>query len=200
MSLSHFSRTATLLPDPEKTEERTCDSIDKLPISDAFREAFRWHPGGVALITADPGDGPVALTATSVTSVSVHPPVLMFSVSRHSSSGPSLKRAQSMVIHFLSAQEIDLAQLGATSGINRFADMQAWTRLSAGEPVFRKAELWLKVAVLRRVDVVGSTIIICQATDHNLDSGCLEGTRGSLAYMDRTWHALDNDSAHVPRL
>ena len=33
-----------------------------------FKTVFRGHPGGVAVITADSPDGPVALTATSVAS------------------------------------------------------------------------------------------------------------------------------------
>jgi flavin reductase (DIM6/NTAB) family NADH-FMN oxidoreductase RutF len=40
---------------------------------DEFKALFRGHPGGVAVITADAGDGPVALTATSVASVSADP-------------------------------------------------------------------------------------------------------------------------------
>ena len=34
--------------------------------ADEFKAAFRNHPGGVAVITADAGNGPVGLTATSV--------------------------------------------------------------------------------------------------------------------------------------
>lgn len=39
-----------------------------------FRAIFRGHPDGVSLITADAGDSPVAVTATSVASISVDPP------------------------------------------------------------------------------------------------------------------------------
>jgi hypothetical protein len=38
--------------------------------ADEFKSAFRNHPAGVAVITADAGYGPVGLTATSVISVS----------------------------------------------------------------------------------------------------------------------------------
>ncbi|WP_330257525.1 flavin reductase family protein [Nocardia sp. NBC_00565] len=60
--------------------------------AEQFRSAFRGHPGGVSLITADTGR-PVALTATSVASVSVDPPALTFSVSEQSSSAPTLRQA-----------------------------------------------------------------------------------------------------------
>ncbi|GAA5201604.1 hypothetical protein GCM10025773_22400 [Microbacterium jejuense] len=38
--------------------------------SDDFRSLFRGHPSGVAVITATCSEGPVALTASSVASVS----------------------------------------------------------------------------------------------------------------------------------
>nr|WP_091424221.1 flavin reductase [Arthrobacter sp. OV608] len=60
---------------------------------DQFRAAFRNHPGGVAVVTADAGDGPVGLTATYVISASVEPNMLAFSVSELSSSTPTIRLA-----------------------------------------------------------------------------------------------------------
>jgi hypothetical protein len=54
--------------------------IAAAPLEDAFRDAFRHHPAGVAVI-ADPGDGPAALTARSLISVSADPPTVAFSLS-----------------------------------------------------------------------------------------------------------------------
>ena len=88
-----------------------------------FTAAFRAHPAGVALVTADAGGGPVALTATSVASVSADPPMLMFSVSDASSSSPTIAVADTVVVHLLRAEQLHLAKLGATSGIDRFADV-----------------------------------------------------------------------------
>lgn len=59
------------MPASEVTESAT----PSLPADD-FKAIFRGHPGGVSLITTDAGDGPVALTATSVASISVDPPLL----------------------------------------------------------------------------------------------------------------------------
>ena len=49
-------------------------ALDQTTLTDRFVTAFRNHPAGVALVTADPGDGPVAMTATSVCSVDANPP------------------------------------------------------------------------------------------------------------------------------
>ncbi len=55
-------------------------SDDHLSV-EAFRHAFRHHPAGVAVVTADAGDGPAAMTVSSVASVEVDPPTLVFSAS-----------------------------------------------------------------------------------------------------------------------
>src|SRR5690625_4005194 len=98
-------------------------------LTQQFIAAFRNHPAGVALVTADAGAGPVAMTATSVCSVDADPPTVAFSASTRSSSTPTLLRASTVVVHLLSARQLDLAQLGATSGVDRFADTSLWQRL-----------------------------------------------------------------------
>jgi len=83
-----------------------------------FRAAFRNHAAGVAIVTADPGDGPVGMTATSVFSVSATPPLLVFSVSELSSATPGILAADSVVVHLLGADQTELAKRFATSGID----------------------------------------------------------------------------------
>ena len=66
------------------TSPRELADLSLLPSGltpESFKTAFRNHPAGVAVITANSPDGPVALTATSVVSVSAEPPVLIFSLS-----------------------------------------------------------------------------------------------------------------------
>src|SRR5690606_6346542 len=85
--------------------EHTVETTHGYPefTGDDYKAVFRHHPGGVALITAVGPDGPVALTATSVASVSAEPPLLVFSVSAMSSSLPALKVAETVIVHFLGA-------------------------------------------------------------------------------------------------
>jgi flavin reductase (DIM6/NTAB) family NADH-FMN oxidoreductase RutF len=71
-----------------------------------------------------------------VSSVSADPPLLTFSISALSSASTTLQRADTVVVHLLDADDLDLARLGATSGVDRFADRAAWSRLATGEPVF----------------------------------------------------------------
>ena len=102
--------------------------------ADDFKTLFRGQPGGVAVITADDGTGPVALTATSVASVSVDPPLLVFSVSALSSAAATILKASTVVVHLLDGDDLGVARLASTSGVDRFADTSAWSRLTTGEP------------------------------------------------------------------
>lgn len=162
--------------------------------ADDFASVFRGHPGGVAFITADPGTGPVALTATSVASVSVDPPLLMFSLSSRSSAAGAISASESIVVHLLDEHDVDLAKRGATSGADRFADTTAWARLATGEPVFPGVRAWVRCAIVNRLDAGGSTVVTARALQHHVsrEAGAAEG--GALVYHNRTWHRLGDHS------
>lgn len=189
------------LPTPAPTSLRTAAHASETPrgphafgaslSADEFKALFRGHPGGVAVITADAGDGPVALTATSVSSVSADPPLLIFSISARSSAATTLARADTVIVHLLDAHDLPLAQLGATSGVDRFADTSAWARLLTGEPVYRGVRAWVRCAVIGRMDAGGSTVIAAHALQSRLERDVDPGASGdALVYHNRTWHRL----------
>lgn len=173
---------------------------DDTPVlsADEFKAAFRTHPAGVAVITADDGTGPVGLTATSVFSVSADPPLLVFSLSATSSSTPTLTRASTVVVHLLTADQLHLAVLCATSGIDRFADTSIWSRLPTGEPYFVEAPVWIRGRVVDRMEAGGSTVLAVEALEAQTpERGSPEADAGRLrplVYHNRTWHVLSDDS------
>lgn len=163
--------------------------------ADEFKGLFRGHPGGVAVITAQGPDGPVALTATSVSSVSVDPPLLIFSISALSSASPTISAAETVVVHLLDANDLHVAKLGATSGVDRFADDRQWTRLASGEPVYLGVRGWVRCAVVSRMDAGGSTVIAGHALQANVDRDVAAGEAGdALVYHNRSWHRLGDHS------
>lgn len=162
---------------------------------DEFKALFRGHPGGVAVITADAGDGPVALTATSVVSVSAEPPLLVFSISARSSASDVLSRAETVVVHLLDARDIDVAKLGATGGMDRFAQTHLWSRLSTGEPVYSDVRAWVRCAVINRMDAGSATVIAAHALQSHIERDVHPGEPGdALVYHNRTWHRLGEHS------
>ncbi|KAA9133622.1 flavin reductase family protein [Microbacterium caowuchunii] len=166
---------------------------------DDFRYAFRAHPAGVAIVTADDGSGPVAMTVSSVASVSMDPPTLVFSASALSSSTPTITRVDTLVVHLLSAQDVELAKLCAQSGSERFGPLVDWRRLPTGEPYYPDAH-WLRGKVTQHVAVNGATLLIVEALEGKPRS---EGPRSEptpLVYHSRKWHTLGERSVMPERV
>ena len=174
-------------------------SDQELRNADRFISAFRHPPAGVAVITPDVGDGPVAQTATTVSSQSAAPPMIMFSASERSSSTPTIRQAETVVVHLLDEADLELARLGATSGIDRFADTSLWDRLPTGETRFHAAAAWLRCRVVDVIEISGSYVVIAEVLHaggrNTVDE--VAGTNRPLVYHARAWHALD-ESTVIP--
>lgn len=155
--------------------------------SEEFKTAFRNHPAGVAVITAATPEGPVALTATSVVSVSAEPPVLIFSLSALSSATAGIRAAETIVVHLLADKDLPVARLCSTSGVDRFADPMTWSPLTTGEPLFHGVESWLRCRIVDRMDAGGSTVVAAQALQAST-AGSAEIS--PLVYHNRGWHHL----------
>lgn len=163
--------------------------------ADDFRFAFRGHPAGVGIVTADSGDGPVAMTVSSLFSVGLEPPTLVFSASALSSATPTILNAETVVVHMVGADQVELAKLGATSGAERFGDDVEWGRLPTGEPYYPGANAWLRGRVAQVVPAGGSNIIVVEAIEakpRDTDEPVTDVT--PLVYHNRTWHAIGEHS------
>lgn len=163
------------------------------PMTNAFREAFRRHPAGVAVITADPGDRPVAMTVSSLISVSATPPVVAFSLSTRSASSEPLLRSETMVIHLLRFTDIDLAQLCASSGADRFAPEISWERLPTGEPRYTGVSTWFRARRLGLLPIEGATLVAAELLEGEAQSMEDPPEAHSLVYLDRRWHRLHQE-------
>jgi flavin reductase (DIM6/NTAB) family NADH-FMN oxidoreductase RutF len=89
-----------------------------------FRTAAGQFLTGVTVITTVDADRvPSGLTANSFTSVSLHPPMLLFCLGRDSTNLEAFEAGNGFVVHVLSAAQQDIAQRFATKGIDRFEDV-----------------------------------------------------------------------------
>ena len=92
-----------------------------------FRAALGLFATGVTIVTARAEDGtPVGLTANSFNSVSMTPPLVLWSLGLQAGSMPVFRTCSHYAIHILAAEQRELAERFATRGIDRFADL-AWT-------------------------------------------------------------------------
>lgn len=73
-----------------------------------LRDAFGRFATGVTVVTAMSEDGPVGITANSFTSVSLDPPMVLWSPSKTSRRFPYFDAAQYYAIHVLGADQEEL--------------------------------------------------------------------------------------------
>jgi flavin reductase (DIM6/NTAB) family NADH-FMN oxidoreductase RutF len=149
-----------------------------------FRQVFRRHAAGVAVVTADAGRGPAGVTVTSLASLSAEPPLLSFGISATASTWPHLRDADTAVVHLLGAAHAELARTFATSGVDRFATPTRWRRLPTGEPVLDGAA-WLRISLEHRHPAGGSHLVIGRVEEVGLAE-----PGGPLLYHDGSYHAL----------
>ncbi len=162
-----------------------------------FKLAFRNHPAGIAVVTADAGHGPVAMTVSSVFSVSAEPPLLVFSASAMSSATQTFREAETVVVHLLGADQLELAKLGATSGVDRFEGV-AWESLPTGEPVYSEVHTWIRGRVVNKLQAGSSTVFLIEALEsQSPEEGSPEldaAMAHPLVFHNRTWHSLSENT------
>jgi len=143
------------------TTEDHADLPPTAPLApDAFRTLLRRLAATVVVVTAD-SYPPVGFTATSFTSVSLHPPLVSFCVDRSSSSWPAIRAARHVGIHLLSQRQEDVARRFAARGVDRFDGVE-WHRGPHGVALLADPLVWLVCRVAGRVDAGDHTIVLSE--------------------------------------
>ncbi len=157
-------RNITISPGAERMHAvtDTAPSTPEISGADALKLAFRDHPAGVSLITADTLDGPVGLTASSVSSVGIDPPAISFSVTRATGSAGGILGADTYLVHLLDARHAALARTFAVSGTERFTAEQGWQTLPTGEPHLPNTRVALRARTLHSLQVGSSVIVVAE--------------------------------------
>ena len=117
-----------------------------VPYASQFRSALGMFATGVTIITARAADGSlVGLTANSFNSVSLSPPLVLWSLARQAGSLPVFSRGSHYAINILAAEQKDLAQRFATRDIDRFAGLK-FRDGAGGAPVLDGVAAWFECA------------------------------------------------------
>jgi len=89
-----------------------------------FRKAMGCYATGVTVITAlSPEGKPVGMTVNSFNSVSLDPPLVLFSLDRKATHFADFMAAQHFAVHILSETQQALSRTFSTQGIDRWAGL-----------------------------------------------------------------------------
>jgi 4-hydroxyphenylacetate 3-hydroxylase, reductase component len=91
----------------------------------AFRQSLGQFATGVAIITANAKGQSVGVTVNSFSSVSLDPPLVLWSIAKTSKSHQVFMEAGRFVIHVLTADQMELASRFARSGPEKFAGLKS---------------------------------------------------------------------------
>ena len=105
------------------------------PTPEEIKAFHRKFVTGVTIVTARAADGtPVGLTANSFNSVSLTPPLVLWSLSLQAGSMAAFATGSHYAIHILAAEQRELAERFATRGADRFAGLD-WRPGIGGVPL-----------------------------------------------------------------
>ena len=125
----------------------TTEAADDALTTPALRAALGRFATGVTIITCQDGDGqPVGLTANSFTSLSLDPPLVLWSLRQASSSMTAFKAARHFAVNVLAETQVDLSRRFASSLDDKFAD-GGWSTGVGGAPVLTGSAAVFECAV-----------------------------------------------------
>ena len=111
-----------------------------------FRQALSQFATGVTVVTMVGADGKlVGLTATSFNSVSLQPPLVLWSLGQSASSLAAFTAGAHYVINVLAADQVDLARRFGTRVQDRFEGV-ALDLSATGQPILHGAVAWFECA------------------------------------------------------
>jgi flavin reductase (DIM6/NTAB) family NADH-FMN oxidoreductase RutF len=103
--------------------------------SQQFRAALGMFATGVTIVTARDASGlPIGITANSFNSVSLAPPLVLWSLARAAGSMPHFSRGSHYAIHILAADQRELAERFSRRSSDRFAGV-SFREGTAGAPI-----------------------------------------------------------------
>jgi flavin reductase (DIM6/NTAB) family NADH-FMN oxidoreductase RutF len=154
-------------PDPEPDRALPSIALAARDVA-AFKQAFRRHAAGVAIVTAVRTDGkPVGFTATSLASLAAVPPLASFNMARTASAWPAIAETDYVVIHMLGARNRAVAELMAADNSLRFVGKH-WKPGPHGIPIINDVTGWMLGRIVERVPVHNNAVVVVQIEDGEL--------------------------------
>jgi len=125
-----------------------------------FKEMFRRHAAGVAIITANYNGVPYGFTATSVASLSAKPPRFTFNMARTSSSWPAVANSAYIGVHMLGLENQELAERFARAR-NRF-EGDHWALGPHEVPILKDVSGWLIGKIQMRLSFENNAVVVVE--------------------------------------
>lgn len=150
-----------------------------------FRQTCARFPTGVTILTVLDAEGaPRGMTASSFTSVSLDPPLVLVCVDHRATVMEHLRRCEHFGINILSEGQHELSARFARRGEDRFEAVE-WHPGHHGVPLIPGVLAWFECAIRRMVDAGDHAILIAEVLRAEYRDG------RPLVYFGSRYHKLD---------
>ncbi len=150
-----------------------------------FRDVLGLFCSGVTVVASVSDGEPVGMTCQSFSSVSLDPPLVMFSPAKTSRAWPLMQRAGFFCVNILAADQAEISNGMATKGVDKY-DGVGWSTATTGAPVID--------GVLGYIDCTVHQVV--EAGDHYIVIGRVK----ELAFGDRREDQADGSAQVDPLL
>src|SRR5689334_22115515 len=124
-----------------------------------FRDVLGLFCSGVTVVTSVSDGAPVGMTCQSFSSVSLEPPLVMFSPAKTSRAWPLMRRAGYFCVNILAADQAEISNGMATKGQDKFHGVP-WRTASTGAPVLDGVLGYIDCTVQQVVEAGDHYIVI----------------------------------------
>lgn len=129
-----------------------------------FRDVLGRFASGVTVVTSLSNGEPVGMTAQSFTSVSLHPPLVLFCPAKTSQAWPSMQRAGFFCVNLLSEGQDEISNQFARRGTEKFAGI-GWKPASTGAPLLDGVLGWVDCTVYAVHEAGDHYVVLGQVQD-----------------------------------
>jgi len=129
---------------------------------DRYRLVLGHLPTGVTVVTANGPGGPVGMSANSVTSVSLEPPMILFCPAKSSTTWPEIRDSGRFCVNVFASHHEETSRRFSARGVDRFAGV-SWYRRPAG-PALEDAVAWIECTI-DAVHEAGDHLIVVGLVD-----------------------------------
>ena len=132
-----------------------------------YRQVMGHFCTGVTIITAvDPDGGdPVGFTAQTFQSLSMEPPLVLFSPQKTSSTWPRIEAAGAFCVNVLSSDQEALCRAFAASGTDKYRGVGWKPGPATGAPVLQGVLAWIEGRIASQVDGGDHVIVLGSVLD-----------------------------------
>lgn len=154
---------------PGEDVEIAADDPEAMAAARRFRDVLGRFASGVTVVTSVSGGEPVGMTCQSFCSVSLNPPLILFSPAKTSRAWPRIRQSGHFCVNFLAAGQTALSNQMASRGSDKFAGVDWKPSPETGSPVLQD--------VLGYVDCTVHSV--SEAGDHYVVIGAVKDLHSS---------------------